>query len=88
MEHTQPESEEEEANTASRRALIASAAGIAAAGAGGHLLGSASAQTPAGEIGTASNPYVRAYVDRKVFNNRTSDPSSPADGTQWYRSDL
>lgn len=72
----------------SRRALIASAAGIAAAGAGGHLLGSASAQTPAGEIGTASNPYLRAYVDRKVFNNRTSDPSSPADGTQWYRSDL
>lgn len=70
-----------------RRNVLVGVAGLGAAGLFGA--GRASAQsTPDGEVGTSSNPYVRAYIDRKVFTNRTSDPSTPADGTQWYRSDL
>jgi len=70
-----------------RRNVLVGVAGLGAAGLFGA--GRASAQsTPDGEIGTSSNPYLRAYIDRKVFTNRTSDPSTPADGTQWYRSDL
>lgn len=77
----------DETETSTRRNLLVGVAGLGAAGLFGA--GRASAQsTPSGEIGTSSNPYLRAYVDRKVFTNRTSDPSSPEDGTQWYRSDL
>jgi hypothetical protein len=70
-----------------RRNVLVGVAGLGAAGLFGA--GRASAQsTPEGEVGTSSNPYLRAYIDRKVFTNRTTDPSTPADGTQWYRSDL
>lgn len=78
---------DDEQTGVSRRNVLVGIAGLGAAGA--FSAGRASAQSaPSGEIGTSSNPYLRAYVNRKVFTGRTSDPSSPSDGTQWYRSDL
>lgn len=74
----------EELDSASRRQLLA-AVGVAAAGATGYFAGSASAATPAGTVGTSTNPYLRAYVDTIAFVD-TSDPSSPDDGTLWYNS--
>lgn len=78
--------EEEEQDETTRRALLA-AIGIAGAGAAGYGVGNAEAAA-SGEVGTPTNPYLRAYVDRMVWIGRTSDPSSPDDGTVWYRSDL
>lgn len=72
----------------SRRAVLATAVGIAGAGAAGHLTGRAAADdgSASGTIGTASNPAMRVYVDTYHFHERTSDPSSPSDGTIWYNS--
>jgi hypothetical protein len=71
-----------------RRNVLVSVAGLGALGLG-FGAGQASGQSaPDGEIGTSSNPYLRAWIDRQVFVGRTSDPSSPADGTMWYREDL
>lgn len=79
--------DDDHADSVKRRAVLTGLAGLGAAGV--FAAGNATAQaTPSGEIGTASNPYLRAYVNRKVFTARTSDPSSPDDGTQWYRGDL
>jgi len=51
--------------------------------------GRATAQSaPEGDIGTSSNPYLRAWIDRQVYVGRTSDPDSPSDGSSWYREDL
>jgi len=70
-----------------RRNVLVGIAGLGAAGLFGA--GRASAQSaPEGEIGTSSNPYLRAWIDRQVYLGRTSDPSSPDDGTSWYREDL
>jgi len=70
-----------------RRKLLVGIAGIGAAGA--FATGRASAQTtPSGEIGTASNPYLRAHINRMRLVPRTSDPSNPPDGAMWYRGDL
>lgn len=70
-----------------RRNVLVGLAGIGAAGA--FATGRATAQSaPEGDIGTPTNPYLRAYVDRQVFVGRTSDPSSPSDGTTWYREDV
>jgi hypothetical protein len=82
------EEEETKQQSTSRRALISSAVAVAAAGASGYWSGIASGQSaPSGTIG-ADEPYERAYIHRQVFIGRTSDPSSPPDGTMWYREDL
>jgi len=79
--------DDDDADSVKRRAVLTGLAGLGAAGV--FAAGNATAQTtPSGEIGTPSNPYLRAYIDRKVFVARTSDPSAPQDGTQWYRGDL
>ncbi len=70
-------------STVSRRAMLTGVAGL---GAMGMFASTASAEA-SGEVG-ADEPYIRAYMDRKVFVGRTTDPSSPADGTEWYREDL
>jgi len=74
--------------TAVSRRQLTKAAGIALAGAvGGAAVASQTAEAaPAGEIGTSSNPLLQTHVDRLVLNERTSDPSSPADGELWYNS--
>lgn len=75
------------ATSVSRR-QVTKAAGIALAGAvGGAAVASQTVEAaPSGEIGTASNPLLQTHVDRLVLNERTSDPSSPADGELWYNS--
>jgi len=85
---TEHKSEDEtETESASRRALLTGIAGLGAAGI--FSAGRASAQSaPEGDIGTAENPYLRAYIDRQTYTGRTSDPTDPADGTTWYREDL
>lgn len=70
-----------------RRQVLASAAGIASAGAAGYLLGTESVQAaPSGEAGTQSEPLLRTWNDSCVLVERTSDVSSPADGEMWYNS--
>jgi len=70
-----------------RRKVLVGVAGLGAAGLFGA--GRASAQSaPEGDIGTSSNPYLRAHINRQRYVPRTSDPSSPAEGTNWYRGDL
>ena len=73
----------------SRRSVIAAAAGIAAAGAMGvYATGDASA-APTGTFPVAGeDPLLKIRADRVRLVGRTSDPSSPDDGTMWYRSDL
>jgi len=70
------------------RRQVTKAAGIALAGAvGGAAVASQTVEAaPSGEIGTSANPLLQTHVDRLVFNERTSDPSSPADGELWYNS--
>jgi hypothetical protein len=78
--------DDEEAQHGRRKVIL----GLGAATVGAAFsVGRASAQSsPEGEIGTPSNPYRVAYVDRVSYVGRTSDPSSPGNGTSWYREDL
>lgn len=71
----------------SRRSVIAAAAGIAAAGAMGvYATGRASA-APSGTFPiSGEDPLLKIRADRVRLVPRTSDPSSPADGTEWYNS--
>jgi len=72
----------------SRRRVIASAAGIAAAGAAGvSFIGSASAD-PSGTFPATSDDALELIrADRVRLVPRTSDPSTPDDGTEWYNSE-
>lgn len=78
--------EDEQAQHGRRKVIL----GLGAATVGAAFsVGRASGQSsPEGEIGTPSNPYRVAYVDRVSYVGRTSDPSTPDDGTGWYREDL
>lgn len=79
----------DESARATRRDVLAVAAGVAAAGAAGYYTGTATAShgtTPSGEVGSASEPFLRVHTDRLVLHERTTDPSSPADGELWYNS--
>jgi len=73
----------------SRRRVIASAAGLAAAGAAGvSFAGSATAE-PSGTFPSTSDDALELIrADRVRLVGRNSDPSSPDDGTMWYRGDL
>jgi len=77
----------EDESVMSRRGVVAGV--LAATGLSAYSAGRVTAQSaPEGEIGTSSNPYLRAWIDRQVYVGRTSDLSSPGDGTSWYREDL
>jgi hypothetical protein len=66
-----------------RRALL-TAIGIAGAGASGHFTGRASA-APTGTWPEATDdPLLKLRTDRLRLVPRSSDPSSPDDGTVWY----
>ena len=71
-------------STVSRRAMLTGVAGVGAAG----LFASTASAQASGGVGTASNPYLKAYLDRRVWVGRTSEPSSPSEGTEWFRSDV
>lgn len=84
---TDTNTDEQSSKSVSRRAYLTGVAGLGAAGV--FAAGRASAQTaPEGTVGTPTNPYLVAYIDRMNFSARTTDPSSPDDGELWYRSDL
>jgi len=72
-----------------RRNLIRTAIG---GGAAALLFGSASgpaAAAPSGALpATSDDPLLKIRADRMVLVPRTSDVSSPSDGTLTYRSDL
>lgn len=84
-EHTHDNDQDE----LTRRKVLASAAGIAAAGAFGvYATGTADA-APSGTFPeTTDDPLLKIRADRIRLIGRTSDPSSPDNGTMWYRSDL
>jgi len=84
----QPDERDAPFLTGVSRRQVTKAAGIALAGAvGGAAVASQTAEAaPAGEIGTSLSPLLQTHVDRLVLNERTSDPSSPADGELWYNS--
>lgn len=66
-----------------RRALL-TAIGIAGAGAAGHLTGRASAAPTGTWPAAGDDPLLKLRADRLRLVPRTSDPSSPDDGTLWY----
>ncbi len=72
----------------SRRRILASAAGLGAAGvAGMSFAGSASAD-PSGTFPTEGDDALELLrADRVRLVPRTSDPSDPDDGTEWYNED-
>jgi len=72
----------------SRRRVIASAAGLAAAGAAGvSFAGSATAE-PSGTFPSTSDDALELIrADRVRLVPRTADPSNPSDGTEWYNSE-
>jgi len=79
MSDTNPNDEE----STTRRALL-TAIGIAGAGAAGHFVGTAQA-APTGTFPAATDdPLLKLRADRLRLVPRSSDPSSPDDGTLWY----
>jgi hypothetical protein len=66
-----------------RRALLA-ATGAAAVGAAGYATGRASAAPTDVYPVSGEDPLLKIRADRIVLIERTSDPSSPSDGTLWY----
>jgi hypothetical protein len=83
MSNTDGEASNSGGGSSTRRGVLAA---IMAGGA--YALGWASnavaAATPAGDVASASDPAEYVYTDKVNFNPRTSDPSSPDDGTMWY----
>lgn len=69
-----------------RRGIMAAL--LAAVGLGGFYAGSATADdgSASGQVGTSAEPALHIYTESVVFHERTSDPSSPDDGTMWYNS--
>lgn len=73
----------------SRRSVIAAAAGVATAGAAGVYSTGIVAAAPSGTFpASTDDPLLKIRADRIRLVGRTSDPSSPDDGTMWYRGDL
>ncbi len=69
----------------SRRRMLASAAGLGLAGAAGISLSGSATADPSGEFPVPSDdPLLKIRADRVRLVGRTSDPSSPDDGTMWY----
>lgn len=80
-------SDTNEEATSNRRRILTGIVGlglVSSFGAGRVTAESA----PEGTVGTASNPYLTAYLDRVDLVGRTSDPSDADDGTIFYREDL
>jgi len=75
---------DEEAST-TRRALLA-AVGAAGLGARGYFVGSASAAPTGTFPASTDDALLKLRADRLRLVPRTSDPSSPDDGTFWYNS--
>jgi hypothetical protein len=87
---TTGQSKSDETALIDRRDILVSAAAMAGAGSLGVVVGSSGvAAAPTGTFPTSSDdPLLKIRADRIRLIGRTSDPSSPDDGTIWYRSDL
>lgn len=74
----------------SRRSILAAAAGAAAAGAAGMYGATETVSAaPSGTFPVSSDPaLLKLRADRLRLVGRSTDPSSPDNGTLWYRSDL
>lgn len=87
--HALAREKHESRDSTTRRNLIRTAIG---GGTAALLFGSATgsaAAAPAGTLPTTSDdPLLKIRADRMVLVPRTSDVSSPSDGTLTYRSDL
>jgi len=80
---------ESEQAEVSRRSVLAKAAGIAAAGALGIYATDTASAAPTGTFPEAADdPLLKIRADRVRWVPRTSDPTSPDNGTAWYRGDL
>lgn len=75
---------EAHAQDISRRSVLASAAGIAAAGAGGYLVGTGTtaAETAGNTVATRTNPAAAIYADRLQLV--AASPTDPSNGDVWY----
>lgn len=80
--------EAQQASGQTRRRLLATAAGVAGAGALGAYSGLASGQPSGTFPASTDDPLLKIRADRIRLIGRTSDPSGPDDGELWYRSDL
>jgi len=85
MTNTNTNTDDESAlERASRRQILASAAGIAAAGAAGVTFAGSATAAPTGTFPISSDPaLLKIRADRIRFVPRTSDPSAPDGGTMW-----
>jgi len=74
---------DDQTETLTRRRLIAATA-TAAVGAAGFATGRASADPSGVYPVSGEDPLLKLRADRIVLVERSSDPSSPADGELWY----
>jgi hypothetical protein len=76
---------ETDPESVSRRRVLASAAGLAAAGAAGFYTGAETASADPSAVYPVSgeDPLLKVRADRIQYIPRSSDPSSPAGGTTW-----
>jgi len=73
----------------SRRSVISAAATLAGLGALGVYETGVVSAAPSGTFpAPTDDPLLKIRADRVRLVGRTSDPSSPTDGTMWYRGDL
>lgn len=83
------EREAAESSGLSRRSLLGKAAVMAGVGALGVYGARTASAAPTGTFPASSDDaLLKIRADRVRLVGRTSDPSSPTDGTVWYRSDL
>lgn len=79
----------QDSTESSRRDVLKTAVAIAGAGAMGYYADSVTAATPSGTFpADTEDPLLKIRADRLRLVPRTSDPSTPDDGTIWYRGDL
>jgi len=82
-----PESDDGDRSSVTRRAVLGGT--VAILGTGGWLayaVERVKAAVASGDVGTAANPYRRAYVTTVNFEDLGADPASPDDGAMWYNS--
>lgn len=77
---------ESDGSTHNRRGILLAGLGILSWSA---ISSATAAETPTGTFPVASDdPLLRVRADRIRLVGRSGDPSSPDDGTLWYREDL
>jgi len=73
----------------SRRGFLKVLGGLGLGGLATALYSKTAEAAPSGVFPVETDdPLERIRAERFRFTGRTSDPSSPDDGTMWYRSDL